>query len=127
MLRKLAIVGILVLILAAAYGAAASLALQGGSIQAGVDATLYCDVDGVNVESWGLETDDSTSHYVRIAGIDAACLGNYIFVRVEDSGGGPLYFSGKTALLSPVMTFNFPSPINAGSIEHLKVWIEGGF
>jgi len=49
MLRKLAVLAILAVVLAAAYGAAATLNVNGGAIQAGVDSSLYCDQDGVQV------------------------------------------------------------------------------
>jgi hypothetical protein len=126
MLRKLAIVGILVLILAAAYGAAAALGLNGGSIQAGVDAQLYCDVDGVQVTGWGLETDDSKVYFVTLGDIDAACLGNEMFVRVEDSGGNKLGF-GSATIAGSTQQFSFNPAISALSIETLKVWIEGSY
>ena len=52
-----------------------------------MDQTLTCDADGVFVAGWGLEADDGTVRSVRINGIDGACFGNALFVRVYDGSG----------------------------------------
>jgi hypothetical protein len=126
MFRKLAILGILALVLMVAYGSAAALTVTGGSIQAGEDLTLWCDPDGVFVTGWGLETDDNTVRNVKVGGIDGACVGNEIFVKVTGAGGSTLFYSSAVPVASPNMTFAFPSPYLAPqAIEDLHVWIEG--
>lgn len=49
MLRKIAVVLVLVVVLATAFASAANLGVSGGTIQAGVDESLYCDANGVKV------------------------------------------------------------------------------
>lgn len=122
-LLVLALVGALVF---SAFASAATLNVQGGAIQAGVDSTLYCDVDGVQVTGWGLETNDNTVRYVKIGDISSACKDNDMFVKILDRDGNELYFSGKTPVTGPEVKFNFPGPyLNPSDIEQLKVWIEG--
>jgi hypothetical protein len=112
-------------------GVAATVGVQGGTIQAGVDPTLYCDTDGVQVQGWGLETTDNTVRFVRIGGISTDCQSNDIFVRVEKADGTLIAYSGAVHLDSTntepnVLKVNFPSPYpNPGDIDTLKIWIEG--
>lgn len=68
------------------YGLAATLNVDGGTIQAGSDVDLICDEDGVQVLGWGLETDDGKVYFVRIGNIDEQCAGNEIFVSITDEG-----------------------------------------
>lgn len=126
MKRVLVVLALLALLATAAYGSAATLAVNGGSIQAGLDATLYCDSDGVAVAGWGLETDNGKVYYVKIGGVDGACVGNSLFIRVEDSSGNKLA-SGSATIASGVTEykFSFNPAVDAAAIEKLKVWIEG--
>jgi len=113
-------------------GLAATVGVQGGTIQSGVDQTLYCDTDGVQVLGWGLETDDNTVRGVRIGGIDAACVSNDIFVRVEKADGTLLYYSGAVHVDTAntgtgQLKLSFPSPyLKPADIDVLRIWIEGG-
>ncbi len=94
MFRKLAILAILILVIAAAYGAAAALKVDGGALQAGIDADLVCDPDGVTLEyatnvygngEFGIDA-------VRITGIAAECEGNFILLSLM----APLGPGGQT-------------------------------
>lgn len=127
MLRKIAVLAVLVVVVAAAFASAANLGVSGGTIQAGVDQSVYCDVDGVYVVGWGLETDDNTVRSVRIGGIDGACVGNDMFVKVMDGVGNTLYYSSASAIAAAGnKTFNFTAPYpTPESIEGIKIWIEG--
>jgi hypothetical protein len=113
-------------VFAVAFGAAATLGVEGGTIQAGVDSSLYCDNDGVQVEGWGLETDTGMVSFVRLGGIDADCENNDIFVRISDAGGGlfPGTFSATIAPSGGSVMVPF-SPLDASRIEDIHVWIEG--
>jgi hypothetical protein len=84
MFKKLAILGVLILVLAAAYGAASALIVDGGALQAGLEADLECDADGVKLEyltnvygngEFGLDA-------VRVTDIDQGCEGNYILASL---------------------------------------------
>lgn len=125
MFRKIAIVAVLLVVLAAMYASAANLTVGGGTIQAGIDASLYCDVDGVLVDGWGLETNTNSVTYVRINDISSDCLGSAMFIKVLDGGGAVLASSTVNPITSSTHTFNFPA-IDANAIEQLAVWIEGG-
>ena len=70
----------------AVYGLAATLFVEGGTIQAGSDVDLQCDEDGVQVLGWGLETNDGKVYFVRIGNIDEQCAGNDMFVAITDTG-----------------------------------------
>ncbi len=65
---------------------AASLSVEGGTIQAGSDTDLQCDDGGVDVDGWGLETDDGLVYFVRIHNIDPACSSNDLFVNITGTG-----------------------------------------
>jgi hypothetical protein len=125
MFKKLIFVAVLVVLVATAYASAATLGVYGGSVQAGVDSSLYCD-SAVNVTGWGVETDTSLVSYVKIGDIDAACVGNKMHVRVFDGADvalGPQVT--KTLTAAGTETFTFAAPIPVASIETLRVWIDG--
>jgi hypothetical protein len=125
MMRLLSILAIVAVVMAAAYGSAATLGVSGGAIQAGADTSLYCDPDGV-VANWGLETNDNTVRYVRITGIHGACQGNELFAKVLGEGDA-LLASGKALLdTSGEVKFSFSAPyLDPAQIVGLKLWIEG--
>jgi hypothetical protein len=68
----------------ATYGAAATVSVNGGTIQAGEDTNLVC-TEQANVLGWGLETDDGLVYSVRI-GVNDDCVGNAIFVSITETG-----------------------------------------
>ncbi|MER3397506.1 MAG: hypothetical protein C4316_03045 [Chloroflexota bacterium] len=74
-LFSLVVVGV---VFAIAYGAAASLNVDGGVVQAGGDSVKQCDKDGVSVD-YQLKYDDNQKAFVVdgviVSGIDEACLG----------------------------------------------------
>lgn len=102
-----------------AYASASALIVDGGTIQSGVDTTLACDADGVKA-NWGLETDDNTVRSVRITGIDAACVGTEMFVKVNNGKTAKAAVTGDQ--VSVPFTSPFPTP---ESIDSIRIWIEG--
>jgi hypothetical protein len=106
-------------------GSAAALNVSGGTIQAGVDQTLTCDADGVFVDGWGLEADDGTVHSVRIDGIDGACFGNALFVRVYDGSGVLIGQGGVEPIDAVEESVALPSAPLASAIEEIHIFIEG--
>ena len=125
MLRKLAFLSMLAMLVAVAFGAAASLNVNGGAIQYGMDDDLTCDPDGVQVLGWGLETDDNTVYNVRIGEIDPNCVGNSLFVRVEDSSGGVLGYWTILDIQLPEYNLDFSPRPSPEDITKLLVWLEG--
>lgn len=102
-----------------AYASAASLSVNGNTIQAGVDTDVRCDTNGVGVD-WGLETDDNTVRNVKVNDIATACAGATMFVSVNN---GPTM---SKVIASTTESFSFTSPYpSPESIENIKVWIEG--
>jgi hypothetical protein len=73
------------------YGAAATLTVNGGTIQAGGDSSLQCDTDGVYVWAWGLNNYpvDYGVESVKISGVDAACDGARIMARITLDTSNP--------------------------------------
>ncbi len=127
MLRKIAVLAVLVVVIAAAFASAATLNVSGGTIQAGMDQSVYCDLDGVFVLGWGLETDVNTVSFVRIGGIDGACYGNTMFVSVLDGGGSVIASGSVDPIASGTHVINFTGTLPAPeAIETIRVWIEGG-
>jgi hypothetical protein len=136
MVRNLAILSVLVVILAAAFGSAAALGVTGGSIQAGEDMTLTCAA-AASVAGWGLETSSGQVHNVRFSPLPAECNGNNLFIRVFDESGVAIA-RGNTVLDSSNtnsyrVAFRTLSgggggseiTLDASTIGGLKVWIEG--
>ena len=117
---------------------AASLGVEGGTIQAGSDTELRCDTNGVRVDGWGLETDDGLVYFVRIHDINAACEGDDMFVNITKDG---TKIAGGSATLPPdtdtkpvdddpdsgdlgVKVSFTPQP--AEDITDIEIFIEGG-
>ncbi len=104
-----------------AFASASVLAVDGGTIQAGQDNSLYCDTDGVKV-NWGYESTDQTVRGVRITGIDAACVGADIFVKTNEMSGDAI----STEITGDVARISFPAPYpTPESLESVQVTIEG--
>jgi hypothetical protein len=149
MLKKLAILGILVIVLAVAYGAAASLIVNGGVIQGGSDSTLSCDTDGIYVWAYGLNTypDNEGAESIKIKGVPATCDGARLLGRLYTpgfSGGDYVYTSGTSPyatgytfviangdentvyeLFLKKADYTTPVWVPAENIQEVKLWIEG--
>lgn len=71
-------------VFAVVYGAAATLIVNGGTLQAGEDNNLTCDTDGVYVSAWATNTYPVLEgvESVKIKGIPVACNGARILGRV---------------------------------------------
>lgn len=103
-----------------AFASASALKVDGGTIQAGASGSLKCDTDGVQA-NWGLETDDNSVRSVRISGIDAACAGAEMFVKVNGVARQIVDLTGAES-----QSVSFPAPYpTPESIETLQIWIEG--
>ena len=113
------------MVFAVAFGAAATLGVTGGTIQAGVDSTLYCDNDGVQVLGWGLETDDGKVYSVRLGNVDADCVGNDIFVRISNGAGTLIGPAFSATIAGSTVTVPFSPALDASVIEDIHVYIEG--
>lgn len=77
----------------AVFASAASLTVNGGSLQAGGDDTLTCDKDGVTAAYalvWNAATGVYDVDQVTVAGIDAACAGLPLEVDLADGKGASL-------------------------------------
>jgi hypothetical protein len=127
MLRKLAVLAILAVVLAAAYGSASGLIVSGGAVQVGSDVT-YCDTDGVVVDGWGLETDLEPDYVgsVRITGIAEACKGNLMFVQLYDGTQTKIFGQSlSVAIDNTTESVPFPVHVNPEEIDQIRIWIEG--
>jgi hypothetical protein len=84
-------------IAAAAYGAAASLTVNGGTVQAGSDSVTGCDTGGVDV-SYTVLYDSSVPGFkvtaVTVSNIDPACNGKKIDVVLTQGGNNVGLASG---------------------------------
>ena len=75
-------------VFAVVYGAAATLIVDGGTIQAGGDTDLSCDENGIEVVAWATNTDPVLEgvEWVTIKGVDDDCDGARILGRVTLTG-----------------------------------------
>jgi len=123
------------MVFGAVFGLAASLSVDGGTIQAGSDTDLTCDDSGVRVDGWGLETDDGLVYFVRIHDIAPACTGADMFVNITSNnvkiagGSATIPADGFAADDDPDggqvgVKISFP-PQSAASITDIEVFIEG--
>jgi len=118
-------------------GAAATLNVDGGTIQSGGDTSLKCDTDGVNVVGWGLETDTGLVDAVRIHNIDINCIGADIWAIITHAG---TEIARGSATIPPDTNSNpdndgdtgdvgvrliFDSPVQAAEITDIEIFIEG--
>ncbi len=109
-------------------GLAASLdvSLSGGSSQAGSDADLVCDEDGVHVNGWNLDTNTGLVSSVRVGGIDQGCQqgDTDLFVNLTHLGFklvGGRYDNIDAAEVTVPLDF----PMGAWVITDIEVFIEG--
>jgi hypothetical protein len=113
------------MVFAVAFAAAATLSVNGGTIQYGEDNALTCTASA-NVDGWGADADTGLTTYVRIF-YNPACAGNDMFVRVTDASNAviasvqkvPLDASGSTGNLS------FATPLANEAIDDIHILIEG--
>jgi hypothetical protein len=82
MLKMLVVILIGGSLSAALLGAAASLTVNGGALQAGTDATLECDSTGVTLEFNNTDTDASDAETVTIKNIHDNCVGATAYVTI---------------------------------------------
>lgn len=104
MLRFLAVLAVAGALFAGVFASAAALGVQGGTIQGGEDTTLQCDMNGVSLMAYGLNTYSVLEgvESIKVTGVNAACNGARIMGRVQldSSSSGDnaswAYTSGKT-------------------------------
>lgn len=102
-----------------AFASASALDVDGGALQAGQDG-VTCDADGVKA-NWGLETDTNDVRSVRISGIDAACAGADMWIKVDDRPTLKMTLTGAES-----QSVGFPTPYPAPeAIHNVRIWIEG--
>jgi hypothetical protein len=109
-------------VFAITFAAAASLDVNGGTIQYGEDNQLTCTASAT-VDGWGYESDNGLVSHVRI-NYDPDCVGNTMFVSITDDGtvvrtaSKVLDVSGSTGNLAF-------TPIPAVDITDIHIAIEG--
>jgi hypothetical protein len=116
---------------AAAYGAAATMTVDGGAIQFGQDVNLTC-TESAQVTNWGLETSDGLVYFVRVT-VDGDCAGNDLIVVVTESGiptaDGKVTLasgdSGNIPLTALGIVNTTANPRPAGSITDVHIYVEG--
>ena len=112
------------MVFAVAFAAAATLSVNGGTLQYGEDNSLTC-TDSANVLGWGAELDDGLTYNVRIE-YDVACEGNDMFVRITDVNGGALAVVKKQPLdATGEVTLSFVTPLATTAIHDIHILIEG--
>lgn len=101
-----------------AFASAASLTVDGGVMQVGLDGDLTC-TDEVKVK-WVLETDTNTVSAARVSGIDADCVGADMFFRTNlmtQQVKVPITSAGEVRV-------NIPAQ-DATTLESVRIWIDG--
>jgi hypothetical protein len=107
-------------VFAITFAAAASLDVNGGTIQYGEDTQLTC-TSSANVQGWGYESDTGLVSFVRIA-YNPLCAGNDMFVAIADSDS--VERTGAALTNSGTVTINF-TPLPAVTITDIHIAIEG--
>jgi hypothetical protein len=109
----------------AAYGAAASLIVNGGTVQAGSDDSLTCD-DAVDVSYtvvWNATADQFDVSAVTVSGIAPACNNNNVSVELTDENDDSIaHASGNTGTTGSATLGVTPS-VSAEAVEGVHVTI----
>jgi hypothetical protein len=109
---------------AAVYASAATLGVEDGVLQAGVDADMQCDTDGVTVKKWlGYSNINQDVKGVRITGIDPICNGQTIVVGIYEDDGAWLDSEATKVVDGETMDFYWDPPVTVDKIEQLHVGI----
>lgn len=120
-------------VFAAVFGAAASLAVDGNSLQAGADTSLKCDANGVNTTytvGWNATAKNNLVSEVKVNGIDVetvttpeSCTGQKLTVTLTDSTGAALEtktLTGTVAAATETVT-GFTSAASAVEGVHVVI------
>ena len=118
---------------AAALGAAAQLPVDGGTIQAGSDATRVCDPDGVTV-TYRLQFDVANVaikiRAVAIKGIHPSCGGSTVVAVLTRGGAAAAITNSATvptgAAGDVTLELTAPVPPLASDVENVHVVIYSG-
>lgn len=142
-------------VFALVFGAAATLTVDGSTLQAGEDGDLTCDQDGIYVTAWMVNTYPVLEGVegVRIKGVDTDCDGVRILGRItlntsiasdnasfvytsgespyDTTPYGPDFFVVANGDENTVYTLNLknasflPVWVPAENIVGIKIWLEG--
>ena len=100
-----------------AFASASAMSVDGGNMQTGADRTLACQEGEVKVD-WALETDDSAIYFATVTGIDESCFDSVLAFRTNTMSK-PL----STTIDSTSERFTFETPIDAESLDSVRLWI----
>ncbi len=150
MFKIFGLVAILGSLIAIAIGSAATLNVEGSVVQAGEDGSLWCDGNGVTVDSYILNDIPGSQEGVlgiRIKDVDPACAGARMFLRLDDGAGNVLAYSKPESgacygvsnwviaqTSEPTLGYVFTTvdggrttevTVDPADIEKIKFWIEG--
>ncbi len=130
--RVFFVLAVLALVFAVAYGAAASLNVDGGVVQSGSDTTLTCDTNGVTVSytvTWNNTTKKFEVTGVTVSDIDNNCDGKKITVQLTKSDGTAASgTSSQTATIpsdpnqTSVTLSGFSSPADEVTDIHVAIY-----
>ena len=108
-------------IAAAAYGAAATLIVNGGAAQAG-SAVVSCDTDGVSIS---YEVNAGLVDSISVSGIAEACAGNDVVVTVTGTGDAANLTGSLANLVGTSVTCGVSEAVNPADILTVSVAIIG--
>jgi len=118
----------LAVVFAVAYGAAASLTVDGGVVQSGSGTDLTCDNDGVTV-SYTVAWDNTNKQFqvtgVTVSGIATKCDGKMIAVQLTKADGTAASgISSKTATINGTTASltGFTSPASEVTDVHVAIY-----
>lgn len=122
--KMIATLGLGGTVVAVSVAAAAALDINNAPTAQATTVSVACDTDGVDVFIQNEDT-DMTTRGVRIAGIDAACEGNDVRVRLLDDLGAILA-SGSTVVPAGggQVTVNTSPHISIEDFEQLRIVID---
>jgi hypothetical protein len=110
------------LVFAAALGSASALGIDPGVAQSGHE-TLRGDSNGVAIESWGYESDDNSSYFIKVADVDPSLGGKTLWAQVYD-GANTRLAKGSADISGTTVTVRWPAPIDVEKIESVRLTIE---
>jgi len=128
MVRLLRVIGVLLIVASLAYGAAASLNVNGGVVQAGEGSVGQCDSDGVSVGyhvKYDNIVNDFVVDFVTVSNIASACGGKTVAVQLTSGGLAITNASGTATIPSGggSVQVNLQTPAKAADVDDVHVAI----
>ncbi len=123
MKRYIVAAGVGSLVFAAAVGSASMLSVDPGVAQSGHEY-LRGDSNGVVIDSWGWESDDDTSRFVRVQDVDPSLAGKTLWAQAYNQGGDRIGRGDAPISDTGEVVVRWAAPVDVEAVESVRLTIE---